>query len=1222
MSPTMSARWAGAFKALLLGALVALVGPPEPASAQVLLEGGEVGVVLQGNDFQCGLRSDAGTCAALDDSPTDPGGAWPTGSPNAYMFNSGIMIATVLEEGDFSWAGDTVGAFFFNASGPGIARPITNVWNSLDPEDFANWPEAGDIPEFPWLSAYIEREDLYDDVLIGRKAASQQDSWLVYWDGDPSLTTGRPHPAGLLVEQRTLAWNYPAGNEGTLYFVYEVTNVSDNAYFQQLQRARFPGVDLPEEGWTLENVYMAYAADPDVTADARANFASAILPFDMGIVWQSTFEAPEFQYPPSIFHPPFYLDAPGIIGTKYLRSPLNLGLTLFSVYTNGGAFSDPAGSAQLLRYLSGDIRPELGDGLCTIENVQERRLCYFNASQTDVRYFQSSGPFSIEPGETVTIVSAMFAAATVNAPGSVVQGETNPEVVSTEPEASPSLHPGCYQDPITPILIAAGWVSLDPADCPPEGETLDIFDVVVVDESLLHKAQVAQTIFDNEFLLPFAPEPPAFYVVPGDGEVTVVWEPSPSEQEGDPFFQVAGDETSPLFNPNFRQFDVEGYRVYRSQDNVNFQLLAQFDKAGTFLLDFTCETDPEFVVGEECPIDEDDPVRVPLSGRVVQFPPGGVVELADGSLIVMEADTAPAPGLPELRDTGVPFVYVDENVRNGFEYYYQVTAFDINSLAAGPSSLESTSLPAKAVVPQPSAAGFVGADSVEADVNLVLGDGTVVEPTDNQTIDPATGVFSGAPPPTDALGGFFEAVVPQLLSAGGAAQTVMTLDSVIPAYYAGTYYFSDDVGQIYTIGPVTAPNTADGLEEPAGPTTLASDPAAVDSLEELGEVVPPVAGQVFVTMDYPNTAQWHSGDADWAYLVPAFWTHVPPAEAVAGGSRWFDANTFPVPDPTIGLQHGALTNVSEIFQPLPYHGMAAYQGFGSDLMRRFFQITWAARRVADVEFQWGAAGEAPEVFDVTHQLAVPFSTHARASYGFVTDADGDGVITFGDFWRIPGLNGVDWSGLADTPLEEAPVLMDVDTDGDLVADGTGFAVYIAGEPYIFQTDAIPTNTTWTFRTHSGVVAAPGAGGPYVHLQPTNEPEGVDLMRTPGVPGLRFSAQVTRADVFFEELVNLENVRVAPDPYYGASLYDFSPAARNLRFLNLPAQATIRIYSTSGVLVDVINHNSNTGESLATWDLKNRSGQMVASGVYFYHLTTPEGKEHTGKFTVVHSGLSR
>ena len=89
----------------------------------------------------------------------------------------------------------------------------------------------------------------------------------------------------------------------------------------------------------------------------------------------------------------------------------------------------------------------------------------------------------------------------------------------------------------------------------------------------------------------------------------------------------------------------------------------------------------------------------------------------------------------------------------------------------------------------------------------------------------------------------------------------------------------------------------------------------------------------------------HSGDADWAPLVPAFWANPdPPADAVDGGSRWFSGENESMADPTLGYSHGEIPGFT-IFQPVAYSGMASYTesltGFthASDLFRRFYQTT-------------------------------------------------------------------------------------------------------------------------------------------------------------------------------------------------------------------------------------------------------------------------------------------
>jgi hypothetical protein len=90
---------------------------------------------------------------------------------------------------------------------------------------------------------------------------------------------------------------------------------------------------------------------------------------------------------------------------------------------------------------------------------------------------------------------------------------------------------------------------------------------------------------------------------------------------------------------------------------------------------------------------DQDPQSHDLIGDVVQIPAGGRVELADGSILILKADTAVtgnASGGTPLVSSGVGFAFTDLSVRNNFSYFYSVTAFDVNSLASGPSAIEST----------------------------------------------------------------------------------------------------------------------------------------------------------------------------------------------------------------------------------------------------------------------------------------------------------------------------------------------------------------------------------------------------------------------------------------------------------------------------------------------------------------------------------------------------
>ena len=81
--------------------------------------------------------------------------------------------------------------------------------------------------------------------------------------------------------------------------------------------------------------------------------------------------------------------------------------------------------------------------------------------------------------------------------------------------------------------------------------------------------------------------------------------------------------------------------------------------------------------------------------------------------------------------------------------------------------------------------------------------------------------------------------------------------------------------------------------------------------------------------------------------------------------------------------------------------------------------------------------------------------------------------------------------------------------------------------------------------------------------------------------------------------DLERVAVVPNPYRAVEAWD-SPTGHEVHFINLPPQARIRIYSVSGDLVADLEHNDRVRD-FERWDLKNRYGRDVASGIYVYRV---------------------
>ena len=105
------------------------------------------------------------------------------------------------------------------------------------------------------------------------------------------------------------------------------------------------------------------------------------------------------------------------------------------------------------------------------------------------------------------------------------------------------------------------------------------------------------------------------------------------------------------------------------------------------------------------------------------------------------------------------------------------------------------------------------------------------------------------------------------------------------------------------------------------------------------------------------------------------------------------------------------------------------------------------------------------------------------------------------------------------------------------------------------------------------------------------------------------------------------VRVYPNPYRtdenyypeyekeGSGNFD-----KRLRFVNLPPQCTIRIYTLDGDLVRTLEHNTREEEKNRTyhyWDLVTRNTQAVVSGLYLFTVEDKKtGETQIGKFVII------
>jgi hypothetical protein len=122
--------------------------------------------------------------------------------------------------------------------------------------------------------------------------------------------------------------------------------------------------------------------------------------------------------------------------------------------------------------------------------------------------------------------------------------------------------------------------------------------------------------------------------------------------------------------------------------------------------------------------------------------------------------------------------------------------------------------------------------------------------------------------------------------------------------------------------------------------------------------------------------------------------------------------------------------------------------------------------------------------------------------------------------------------------------------------------------------------------------------------------------------------------------------VYPDPYYAGASWEGSstrPEDGKLYFANLPARCEIRIFSSGGDLIDVINHDASTYRGSESWfktystfsqdpsipdnrsfsggehdwNLLSQNSQIISRGLYLFSVKDLQTeKVFTGKFTII------
>jgi hypothetical protein len=861
----------------------------------------------------------------------------------------------------------------------------------------------------------------------------------------------------------------------------------------------------------------------------------------------------------------FNPNPPGFVGVTFFQGPVSdvgdtLGMVRFTLTTNpssGRPQPDPATDGDMYDLLAG-----IG-----------ARAPFIDATAADVRIVEISGPITFQPGQVQRTVAGYVFANAAN--GRTALNVDPNRCFDLGPPPCGGDRPGFLPDPNDPVL-----------------------------EEVITVQRAAQVIFDAGFLAPAPPVKPDLTLIPGDGEVTIAW--TDISQEPDPFFNVAGDPTNPAFDPLYREFDFEGYVVVRSTsgDPATVDTLAIFDLAdGVTQVDDT--TFGTFTVG-------DTVVTIPTSVRT----------------------------LITLPDQGLQFSFKDQGLINGITYFYDVVPFDFNpsNTLRGPGISLSGGISfqpreVKSVRPRSDASSFSAAS---LQFNALKADGTVCDTSEPAaTIDPATGAYSDL---LDCSNAIVQATLSPLRDLNiPSGDFFFVIDSILPADFDPTgantetgepgyivaegsnivwYHWDDGTGAVsnavqpsvgsFTQGTLfTSPRFNVGTQTPLA-FSLDTNPS---------DVGPDLAINLVVAMDFAHIEDLEVNGQSVGLLRLG-------GEETAA-SRPHDVASSSFADDVL-LSTGR--KVGGAFREYSLTG-GSYTGAAS------YELTWSVsggsytgtlRRLPGGEIvPQGGQPKGPD------NPSTPQDFIAGYNWGFITGTP-DALPPATDCTAAV-FGGADCGSVKEHIYPGAGPL----TNSINLNLGDTFALLVPGNDiYIEGLKQLPQNgDVWVVRLDPGgdrlgnfgrlpttdgdPIAGPFTYGDanqgYIPALVTNAQAIVNVY-----PGARWRLSLGGGSND-PSAADLDLIKTVPNPYVANAVWDFSQDSQRLEFVNLPPECTIRIYTVSGNLVRVLEHNDGSGT--AVWDLRTRFNLKAASGTYYWHVTTPDGNTKLGLLSIIQNDIS-
>jgi hypothetical protein len=942
---------------------------------------------------------------------------WPKGSQENYIFGAGPWFGTIIDD-------DTLVTIGY---GPhGAETEYVAGLKGMSPSD----PDAIIfMAPSPWPPPVGKYEG------APQVTKSHQDSWCAYNDFDESQhVPGDTRPIGLEVYQTVYAWNL-SSTQDIIFVKYELVNKSDDGIdFTGCYFGVCTDNDIGNESGTGNDIISGIVGQWYVI-DGESLYVD-----NLGYQWQEEEEGGWSQFP-------------GAIGFDYLQSPWDL-----------------------------------------VENADKDNDGILDQYERDSTYFWNTLPDSMwdvdldgtpdwrDPSEIPQLGMTAFKRFTLN----LEPNKDNERFVTLEGKNFKTL---VYEpfDTIPPDPDDQRFLQCSgPFDLAYEDTAIVLVGIVLAnwhddflrpDSALATIDGTAQFIYDKNWLLPGPPPPPNLTCVPGDKEITLVWD-NASETYADPYYDIVS-KPGPLFDPYYRQYDFEGYGIWRSLtgEAADWELLARYD----------------FVNG-----------------------------------IVFEDSAMDL----SATDNGIVHSFVDSDVRNGFTYYYAVSAFDYNWVQD-----EDTTGPGYRALWFES--GKVGLEAVPRR-------------------DPADYIPAGDAEVTVVAG---SPRLSALLSAMVVVPFDLSADRPVYLEFGGP-----DTATVY-VGVIVVDTTV-------YPNDTTIYPMPMDAAEYVGYIKNESRQKVdsvrFVTLLGRGFAEHEYMPLNGLALqgcfgTDQFETFVEVFDSVTVGGAY--------PDSLVSTAFSVrLPNVEDTLYSPYCHGFWAYRGTD-------YELTWSAKDA-------GGPVNTVTVVDVYTGDTIPYrpyqndpaTRHLGAGWCFTwyTTTTGNWTKASHDTLQALGSSGYRTRCIY--------------LNGGLVALRNGV--------YVVDTIRPAAGDKWVVHANADLLPA----SVYGELEAMAQP-----------PGWQTGA------------VEL-NVKVVPNPYLIHNEWQQSFAQRRLRFINLPSQCTIRVFNINGELVKTIRHyetvapeegvtvqNNMGGDEW--WDLLSENRQLVASGIYIFHVQSDVG-EQVGKFVVI------